>query len=215
VAALVLEYYVLLRSVLRTKPRLRQCLVRCGHCGIFFLTDPSNGGRKNLGCPFGCREAHRRRQSTIRSVAYYQDPRGKGKKRDLNQKRRPRTSQGQSPAMPPLSCQARGTNQVIPTSPGQSAEVPSAPVAVPEASSAAWASSTAPGAAEPTPLLVADTSSNPLLLDYVRMVVSLIEGRPVSPAEILEMLQTFLRQHRLGRRRKIDHTVAWLHEYPP
>jgi hypothetical protein len=199
-------------------PRLRQCLVRCRHCGIFFLTDPCNGGRENLGCPFGCREAHRRRQSTIRSGAYYREPEGKRKKSDLNQKRRPRTSHGQSPAVPPPSCQAPGTNQAIPTGNGQSPGVPAASVAVPEVTSAAAASSPAPGAAEPTPVRVAETSSarwNPLLLEYVRMVVSLMEGRPVSAAEILEMLQTFLRQHSLGRRRKIDHTLAWLHEHPP
>ena len=36
---------------------------------IFFLTDARNAGRQDLGCPFGCRQAHRRRQSTRRSVA--------------------------------------------------------------------------------------------------------------------------------------------------
>ena len=216
--ALVLEYYVLLRSVLRTKPRLRKCLVRCRHCGIFFLTTPSNSGRKDLGCPFGCQEAHRRRQSTIRSGAYYRDPKGKRKKSDLNQKRRPRTRHGQSPAVPPPSCQAPETNQAIPAGNGQSPGVPAVPVAVPEAISAASGSSSGQGAAEPAPVVVPESSSarwNPLLLEYVRMVVSLIEGRPVSLAEILEMLRTFLRQHSLRRRRKIDHAVAWLHEHPP
>ena len=86
-AALVLEYYLLLRSVLRAKPRLRACLTRCGHCGIFFLTDPRNAGRQDLGCPFGCREAHRKQQSTRRSVAYYRDPQGRKKKSALNQRR--------------------------------------------------------------------------------------------------------------------------------
>ena len=161
---------MLLRSVLRTKPLLRRCLVRCRHCGIFFLTHPGNAGRKDLGCPFGCRKAHRQRQSTIRSVAYYRSPEGKRKKRDLNQKRRPPTSDGQAPGVPAAS---------VPV-----AERGSAPC-------------------------------NGLLLGYVQMVVSLIEGRPVSRAEILEMLRRFLRQHSLGRRRKIDHTVAWLHEHPP
>jgi hypothetical protein len=47
------------------------------------------------------------------------------------------------------------------------------------------------------------------------MVVSLIEGRPVSRAEILQMLEQVLRQHSHARRRKIDHAVAWLHEPPP
>jgi len=208
---------VLLRSVLRTKPLPRRCLVRCRHCGIFFLTSRCNGGRKDLGCPFGCRLAHRRRESTIRSVAYYRDPKGKGKKSTLNQKRRPRSSQGQSSAVPASSGQAPGTNQAIPTGNGRSPGVPAAPV-VPETTSAASASCAVQGAREPTPVPVPENGSaqwNPLLLEYVRMVVSLIEGRPVSSAEILEMLRRFLRQHSLGRRRKIDHTVAWLHEHPP
>lgn len=209
---------MLLRSVLRTKPLPRRCLVRCRHCGIFFLTTPCNGGRKDLGCPFGCRLAHRRRESTIRSIAYYRDPKGKRKKSALNQKRRPRTSQGQPSAVPAPAGQALGTNQAIPTGHDQPPGASVAPVPVPETPSAALGSCAVQGRAELTPVPVPQTGSarwNPLLLDYVRMVVSLIEGRPVSAAEILEMLRRFLRQHTLGRRRKIDHTVAWLHEHPP
>jgi hypothetical protein len=67
-------------------------------------------------------------------------------------------------------------------------------VPVPEKSSARW---------------------NPLMLEYVRMVVSLIEARSVSRTEILQMLQRVLRQHTVVRRRKIDHAVIWLHENPP
>jgi hypothetical protein len=170
IAALVLEYYVLLRSVLRTKPFLRQCLVRCRHCGIFFLTHPGNGGRKDLGCPFGCQHAHRRRQSTMRSVAYYRTPEGKRKKCDQNQKRNRRKADRQPPAAAPTDVPPR------------------------ERSSLRW---------------------NPRLLPYVRMVISVIEGRAVSRTEILHMLEKVLRQHSHARRRKIDHTVAWLHEHPP
>ncbi len=98
VAALVLAYYALVRSVCRAQPELRRCLTRCRHCRIFFFTDPRNTGRKDepgvkrqdLGCPFGCREAHRRRQSTQRSIAYYREEAGKDKKRTLNAKRRSR-----------------------------------------------------------------------------------------------------------------------------
>lgn len=86
-AALVGAYYGLLRSVLRTLSRLRRCLTRCRHCGIFFLTDPRNAGRRDLGCPFGCRDAHRRRESVQRSSAYYRDEPGKLKKRLLNARR--------------------------------------------------------------------------------------------------------------------------------
>lgn len=87
-APLVGSYYVELRSVLRLKPWLRKCLGRCRHCGIFFLTDVRNVGRKDLGCPFGCGPAHRKLQSTRRSVAYYREPEGQVKKRALNARRR-------------------------------------------------------------------------------------------------------------------------------
>lgn len=72
---------------MREKPQLRQLRVRCAHCWIFFLTDPRNRGRSDLGCPFGCAEAHRRECSRQRSRAYYQSPEGKLKKRALNARR--------------------------------------------------------------------------------------------------------------------------------
>ena len=162
---------MLLRSVLRAKPRLRACLTRCRHCRIFFLTHPRNASRRhNLRCPFGCRQAHRQQQSTRRSVEYYRDPRGKTKKSALNQKRRAPVSSAKLPEAP----KARGL--------------------------------------EPEPVRA---QRNEAVVEYVRMVVSLIEGRRVGRREVLEMLERVLRQHRLGRRRKIDHTLAWLNEHPP
>jgi len=83
----VLQYYFVLRSVLRAKPCLRRYLTRCRHCRIFFLTHPCNVGRRDLGCPFGCREAHRRRRSIQRSTEYYETKEGKIKKKMLNGKR--------------------------------------------------------------------------------------------------------------------------------
>ena len=85
--AFVKQYYVVLRSVLRSRPDLRRCLSRCRHCRIFFLTHPRNAGRSDLRCPFGCREAHRKRRSTERSVAYYTTAEGKAKKKMQNGKR--------------------------------------------------------------------------------------------------------------------------------
>jgi len=172
---LILTYYLLLRSVLRAKPHLRRCLKRCRHCRIFFLTDPRNAGRKDeravgrkdLGCPFGCSEAHCKQQSTRRSVAYYQTEEGKKKKQRLNQRRRALVG-GKAPV--------------------QEDEAPSRALPGP------W----------PEPVV-----------EHVRMVVSLIEGRPVSREEILEMLAKVLRQQGTARRRKIDHAVSWLHENPP
>jgi hypothetical protein len=168
VTALVLEYYLLLRSVLRAKPRLRACLSRCRHCRIFFLTDPRNAGRRDLGCPFGCREAHRQQQSTRRSVAYYRDPKGKKKKCVLNQRRARLTAPGPK--------------------------------------------TVAPGASEPTQ---GSAPWNEAMVEHVRMVSSLIEGRWVSRKEILTMLAKVLRQHTMCRRRKIDQAVVWLKEHPP
>ena len=162
--ALILAYYVLLRSILRTQPELRRCRTRCRHCGIFFLTHPRNRGRRDLGCPFGCRQAHRQRQANRRSTAYYQDEPGKQKKRQQNAKRR----QARPPAVAPAPAPA--------------------------------------GAPLPCP--------RPMV-EYVRMVTSLIEGRAVRLAEVVEMLRRVLRQHSMARTRRIDKIVAWLNEHPP
>ena len=101
VVALVLEYYQLLRSVLRAKPFLRACLTRCRHCRIFFLTDPRNVGRHDLRCPFGCRAAHRREASAQRSAAFYGSAEGKIKKSDLNQRRPRKYCAPRLPSDPP------------------------------------------------------------------------------------------------------------------
>jgi len=160
---LVLSYYRVLRSVLRLKPWLRKCLARCRHCGIFFLTDRRNAGRRDLGCPFGCRRAQRQKRSTQRSVAYYREPEGKVKKKALNA-RRPKARPAARPARV-------------------------APVPTPR-----WP---------------------PWILNYVRVVVGLIEARRVSLEEVVAMLERTLRQHRMVRTRRIDQGVAWLHEQPP
>jgi hypothetical protein len=49
---------------------------------------------------------------------------------------------------------------------------------------------------------------------YVRTVVSLIEARRVSAAEILEMLQRTKRQHSFARERRIDYVLRRLREEP-
>ena len=111
VAGLVLHYYALLRSVLRTRAKLRPCLTRCWHCGIFFIADARNAGRKS-GCPFGCALTHRRQQWKESSAEYYRSKDGKRKKSALNQRRKiqspapvapePRPPPEPSPLIPPL-----------------------------------------------------------------------------------------------------------------
>ena len=168
-AALVLEYYVLLRSVLRAKPHLRACLTRCRHCRIFFLTHPRNGRRRDLRCPFGCREAHRKQASAQRSAAYYGDAAGKRRKSQLNQRRPRKYCAPEPPSDRPQPRRHKRRR-------------------------ARW---------------------NPQMVEYVRMVASLIEGRRVRRGQVLRMLARKMRQHTLVRRRRIDQTVAWLQEEPP
>lgn len=165
----VLQYYGLLRSVLRAKPRLRGCLTRCRHCRIFFITHPRNARRHDLRCPFGCREAHRKKASTQRSTAYYRDPQGRKKKSALNQRRRSGVPGSRTPGAPSSDPVARNDS----------------------------------------------VRCRPALVEHVRMVVSLLEGRPVSHRQVRALLAKVLRQHRIPRRRKIDHTVAWLNKGPP
>jgi hypothetical protein len=62
-------------------------LARCRHCGILFPTHPRNRGRRDIGCPFGCRKAHAGKRSTERSTAFYRTKNGKRKKKALNNKR--------------------------------------------------------------------------------------------------------------------------------
>ena len=56
---------------------------------------------------------------------------------------------------------------------------------------------------------------NPVMVEHVRMVVSLIEGRRVSRRAILQMVAKNRRQHTMVRRRGIDQAVLWLNEHPP
>jgi hypothetical protein len=190
---------VVLRSVLVAKPHRRKCLSRCRHCGIFFLTHPRNAGRRNLRCPFGCRKAHRRRESIRRSTEYYQGEQGRKYKRRQNErqqeKRRSRIATEEQ-------VEGNGSGEAAPPD-------PHGPKAKYGGAGPTWS---VPPQGTPTARFRPPPEH---LTDYVRMVVSLIEERPVSRTEILEMLQRVLRQHTMSRRRRIDHTVAWLHEHPP
>lgn len=53
------------------------------------------------------------------------------------------------------------------------------------------------------------------LLPYVGMLLSLIVGRRVGREELLEQLGRALRQHSLGRERRIDYVVRVLNQRPP
>jgi hypothetical protein len=194
----------LLRSGLRGKPYLRRYLSRCRCCRIFFLTNRRNAWWKVRRCPFGCSVAHRKRQSTLRSVAYYQGEHGRGKKKDQNDKRkgakakaRDDTTLAQDHDNGCASAPESAAKQAPP-------DDQSVPHAEPETS--------------PCPPEVARAlpkAKDPVLVEYVRRVVSLIERRRVSLEEIWEVLARVLRQHMMVRRKKVDQVVAWLNKNPP
>jgi hypothetical protein len=68
---LVLSYYAVIRSTLRTHSHLWPLLKCCRYCRIYFFTGPQNARRHDLRCPFGCRDACRRADSNRRSAAHY------------------------------------------------------------------------------------------------------------------------------------------------
>ncbi len=84
---------------------MRKCLTRCKHCRIYFFTHPRNAGRKDLGCPFGCRQSQRTKSAIKRSIEYYKSPEGKIKKRYLNARRNGSCAESSPDEKPVNNCE--------------------------------------------------------------------------------------------------------------
>jgi hypothetical protein len=56
---------------------------------------------------------------------------------------------------------------------------------------------------------------NMLIVEHMRMVACLVEERKVRLDEILKMLARVLRQHSIGRGKRIDYIVGYLNKSPP
>jgi len=199
---LVQQYQTVLDSVLESYPELQRCVAYCTDCGIRFLTHPRNAGRRNLRCPFGCREHHRRQGSCRRSTAYYQTAAGKAKKKRLNGRRH------RNPAPPTMQPQPDLDPQGTPLDREGASGRPGAPPA----------SDALPVTVEPRlGGMVLDESSlaaSPML-SYVRMVVSLIEGVQFTCREVVHRLGQALRQHSIGACHGVDYLLGFLHRRPP
>jgi hypothetical protein len=78
------------------------------------LTHPRNYGRKDLGCPFGCKESHRKKKSTERSVAYYREEKGKEKKKEHNNKRNRQKCSASSNDLPEENKSSSATPEIVP-----------------------------------------------------------------------------------------------------
>ena len=87
VRAQTIRYYSKTRNISHHVKRKRRVLACCKNCRIYFLTSPSNRGRKDLRCPFGCRKIHKREASKNRVKSYRKTNKGKKTKQDLNKNR--------------------------------------------------------------------------------------------------------------------------------
>lgn len=205
--------------MLRDRPDLQRCVVRCCHCGIRFFTHPRNAGRRDLRCPFGCRKHHRRQQANVRSREYYRTDSGKRKKKRLNGKRSRFSNVSPRNVSTPT----------LPTSPGQ--PLLDEPSGTQSANSAnaqtvikpvlkAVSELAAPLDKTNLPLLKGLLLDGPTvvssrMLPYVRTMASIIEGRSVSRDELISALRKRMRQHRIGLRPRREYVLSYLNRHPP
>lgn len=121
----------------------------------------------DLRCPFGCRKAHRKRESSRRSAAYYSTPEGRVKRRALNRRR--------------------------------------------------YEGATTDADVTPEAEVLADAQQEGAesIVDYLCLVIGLIEGRIVSRGEVEAMLRRISRQHSLWQRGRFDYLVKQLNKDPP
>lgn len=131
-------------------------------------------------CPFGCRQAHRKENSTKRSTEYYRTDEGKVKKKALNEQRRGsqeylcHVDKGSSDSGDGCDCR-NGDNGSDEKPSGQASEIVYAPETV----------------------------------HYLHSIIGLIEGRWVSMDEILVMLENIVRQHSMGKRKRFRYDFAY------
>lgn len=200
-----------LDGVLSAHREFGGCVTVCCHCGIRFLTHPRNTGRQDLRCPFGCGRHHCRQRANQRSRKHYQTADGRRNKKRLNGKRSQHSSaspDGEAESPDSLSqpvdfdSPSAHTSRTKPVDEALSKE----------------AAKELPGEVEPwlTGLRLHESSllSSPVLA-YVRMVASLIEGRIIGLAELVETLRKAMRQRSIALRTRIDYVLRFLHQHPP
>lgn len=192
--------------------------MRCCHCGIRFFTHPRNARRRNLRCPFGCREHHHRQQANARGRKYYQTRSGKRKKKLLNGRRSRFSSVSPRNVLTPTLPTPLG--QSLLNEPSDAPSVVSANAnSVRKPASQAVLELAVPSENVELPLesllLNEPTLVSSRILPYVRMVASVIEGRSVSRDELIGVLRKRMRQHRLDRQPRREYVLCYLNQHPP
>jgi len=212
---LVQQYLLALESAVESHHKLPICVVSCARCGIRFLTHRRNVRRKDLGCPFGCREHRRRQSARQRSRTYYRTEAGRKKKgrRNLRRKFAGLRASSPSPQLPRLSSSpaAPPPTPVPPPTPAPSpTPIHSLACAVP------------PDAVPPKielrlegVVLDEPTVRTSPLLPYVLTVVNLLGGLRLDLRELVGLLLAVLRQRSMAQRRRRDYVLEYLHQHSP
>jgi hypothetical protein len=202
-----------LDAALRDRPDWRNCAVLCRHCGIRFFAHPRCAGRRDLHCPFGCRAHHRRQCGNERSKKYRDTDSGRAKKKQLNIAARIKAGQAaSSDTTPPTPLEP--SNQLADES--SSANPLNAAAAVASSSVGAL-----PAIVENLTLplggFVLDESTlvNSRILPYVRMLVSVLEGRTISHEELIATLRQGIRQRSIGCLPRREYVLDYLNQHPP
>jgi len=203
---LVQQYLLALESAVESHPKVPVCVVSCARCGIRFLTHRRNARRKDLGCPFGCREHRRRQSARQRSRAYYRTESGRAKKEHHNLRRKLAGLRASSP--PPQVPRLLSSPAAPPPTPVP--PIPSPARAVPADAVPPQIELRLGGVVLDKPTL----QTSPLL-PHVLTVVNLLEGLRLDLPQLVELLLALLRQRSMGLRRRRDYVLEYLHQHPP
>lgn len=210
---LVRQYQRTLDAILRDHPGLASCAVLCCHCGIRFLTHPRNANRRDLRCPFGCREHHRRQQANARSKKHYRTDRGRKNKKLLNGKRS--EGRGDSENGTPRNIAPADDASPEDTPLESVSQSPPRPTRPPTR-----VDLVEPSGEEATLTLEGftldeATLANSPMLPYLAMMATVIEGREISPQELLGVLQGSMRQRSIDRLPRREYVLGFLKQHPP
>lgn len=202
---------------MRDRPSLASCAVHCRHCGIRFLTHPRNANRRDLGCPFGCREHHRQQRANARSKKHYRTKKGFKNKKRLNGKRS--AAGGRKDSAPPGSRDVEMADGCCCDAASASVEPRSQPAAVPPPTDQPRQVDLEDHVDVSLPLdgftLDAASLASSPLLPYLAMVASLIEGRAISPEDLLHVLLRSMRQRSFDRLPRREYVLRFLKQHPP
>jgi hypothetical protein len=223
---------------------LEKSVVHCCHCGIRFFTHPRNAGRRDLRCPFGCREHHRRQRANERSKKHYRTDEGRKNKKSLNGKR---SLVGRDIRnTPPVDAVPTGVSTKDAGVPDSGADATPTDEDATASDTSSWDAcpSVALSLGQPIHQRVLTRQALPrpaheeaprqdvkLMLDgfalgeadlvnssvlsYLAMVATVLEGRAIGREELLHVLRRSMRQRSFDRLPRREYALRFLNKHPP